>query len=217
VVFGCEASKHHPYPLRARNCLSGYNLPMPPLEDLGYLQRIAQGDTLALSLLYDLYHRLVYSVAYQIVSEVDLAEEIVQDVFLQIWKKASTYDPAQGKVITWIVSIARHRAIDQYRRLSVRAEGHLVSWDDCCVDNPDDEEEVEPGLVHSELRQRVLHALTGLPPDQREAIALAYFRGMSQQEIATHLAQPLGTVKTRIRLGMIKLKLALSGANIPFS
>lgn len=178
-------------------------------EDLAQLHRIAVGDTVALTHFYDLYSRLVFSVAFHIVADAHLAEEVVQDVFIQVWKKAGTYDPNQGKVLTWVTSIARHRAIDQYRRLNVRAEGHSIAWDDCCIDNPDGNAEVEPGLISSEQREMMLKALADLPIDQREAIALAYFKGMTQQEIAAHLNEPLGTVKTRIRLGMQKLRVAL--------
>jgi RNA polymerase sigma-70 factor, ECF subfamily len=183
---------------------------MDQIEDLAQLHRIAAGDAVALAHFYDQYSRLVYSIAFQIVGEVHLAEEIVQDVFIQVWKKAETYDPSQGKVITWVTSITRHRAIDNYRRLNVRPEGHSIAWDDCCSEKPDGDAEVEPGLIGSEQRQIMLQALSGLPDDQRDAIALAYFKGMTQQEIAAHLNEPLGTVKTRIRLGMQKLRTALS-------
>jgi RNA polymerase sigma-70 factor, ECF subfamily len=179
---------------------------MDQTEDIFYLQRIAEGDSNALADFYDRYCRLVYSVAFQVLGDAQQAEEVVQDVYIQVWNKADTYDPSQGKVTTWITSITRHRAIDHYRRIDVRAEGHSVSWDDCCTESPDDDGQIEPDMIHSEQRRMVIQALSELPADQKAAIALVYFRGMTQQEIASHLNEPLGTIKTRIRLGLQKLR-----------
>jgi RNA polymerase sigma-70 factor, ECF subfamily len=183
---------------------------MNQAEDLVLLHRIATGDTVALSSFYDFYSRLVYSVSLQILADKELAEEVVQEVFLLVWKKAETYDPAQGKVATWIASISRHRAIDQYRRLNIRAEGHSVGWDECCTEKPDNETNIEPGIITSEQHRTMLQALDDLPDEQKEVISLAYFKGMTQQEIAVYLKEPLGTVKTRIRLGLQKLRTSLS-------
>jgi RNA polymerase sigma-70 factor (ECF subfamily) len=171
---------------------------------------MARGDTHALSEFYDLFSRLAFSIALQVLQNQAEAEEVTQDVFLQVWIKAATYDSAQGRVLTWFSSIARHRAIDRLRRRQARPEGHSIGWEDCCEDLSEEHTAVEPGLVSSQQRQAVHSALLQLPEEQREALALAYFQGLSQQEIANHLKQPLGTVKTRIRLGMAKLRAALA-------
>ena len=179
---------------------------MNATEDPLLFQKIARKDQEALGVLYDQYGRLIFSIACQILSDEVLAEEVTQDVFLQVWKKAESYNPAQGKVITWLTSIARHRAIDMLRRRNIRPEGRSIAWDECCDDHMDDSLAVEPGMIDSESRLHLLQALTGLPPDQREALSLAYFNGLTQQEIAIRLHEPLGTVKTRIRLALIKLR-----------
>ena len=178
------------------------------------LQRIAREDQTALGILYDQYGRLIFSIACQILGDDVLAEEVTQDVFLQVWKKAESYNAVQGKVITRLTSIARHRAIDMLRRRNIRPEGRSVAWEECCEDHMDDALAVEPGLIDSESRQHLLQALAGLPQDQREALSLAYFNGLTQQEIASHLQEPLGTVKTRIRLALIKLRGVLDPARV---
>lgn len=187
---------------------------MNAYDDPLLLQRIAREDQSALGILYDQYGRLIYSIACQILSDEVLAEEVTQDVFIQVWKKADTYNAAQGKVLTWLASIARHRAIDMLRRRSIRPEGRSIAWEDCCEDHIDDSLAVEPGLMDSETRQQLRLALASLPADQREALSLAYFNGLTQQEISAHLHEPLGTVKTRIRLALIKLRTVLDPSRI---
>jgi RNA polymerase sigma-70 factor, ECF subfamily len=164
----------------------------------------------AISELYDRYGRLVFSLAVQIVGDSTVAEEITQDVFVQVWKKADTFRPENGKVITWLSSVARYRAIDVLRRQNVRPEGHNVSLDDSFSFEEDINAHVEPAVELLILRQQVRNALQQLPPDQRKALALAYFQGLTQQEISEALKEPLGTVKTRIRLAMQKLRQILA-------
>jgi len=188
---------------------------IPGDPDLHLVQRILLKDTDALSSLYDRYSRLVFSVAIKILTNQEAAEEVTQDVFVQIWHKAHTYDAGQGKLITWITRIARNRAIDQYRRVSVRPEGSSVSWEDCCDDRSDEEDGIEAGLIDSHQRRRLQEAIQGLPDDQREALSLAFFRGLTHQEIANELGLPLGTVKTRIRLALLKLRSIISGELAP--
>ncbi len=178
-------------------------------DDETLIRQIAAAETAALAELYDRYGRLVYSLAMAITGETSVAEEITQDVFLQVWNKAHTYDAGQGKVATWLTSVARYRSIDMLRRSSVRPEGHRVAWEDGTVTGPKVTAGIEP-LVEMELeRSRVRQALAQLPPEQREALAYAYFQGYSHQEIAEALGEPLGTVKTRIRLAMQKLRAIL--------
>ena len=187
---------------------------MNNLDDSTLLQQIAAADSTALGLLYDRYGRLIYSISFQIVNDAILAEEVTQDVFVQVWKKASTYDSTQGKVTTWLISIARNRTIDQLRRRKIRPESRSVAWDDCCEDNADSSIPIELGVIDTERRTVLLTALSALPTDQREALSLAYFNGMTQQEIADTLHQPLGTIKTRIRLALQKLRTTIESQPI---
>lgn len=177
--------------------------------DAAILLRIDRRDPKALGDLYTRYSRLVFSIALKILNSSESAEEVTQDVFLQVWHKASSYDPVQGKFSTWISSIARNRAIDHYRRLQVRPESSSIAWEDCCEDNPGDNREIEPTIISSNQRHTLIDAIQTLPEDQQKALSLAYFAGMTQQEISDHLQVPLGTVKTRIRLALQKLRAAL--------
>lgn len=185
------------------------------LDDGTLLRLIAQAHENALSELYDRYSRLVFSMALNAVGDTALAEEITQDVYLRIWNKAATYDPTQGKVTTWIASITRYRAIDVLRRFSVRPEGNRTAWAEPegfdLPDSVDIEEEVEI----SQRKQDVRRAIGSLPPDQRIALSLAFFQGYSHSEIAEILNEPLGTVKTRIRLAMQKLRQFLQESSHP--
>jgi RNA polymerase sigma-70 factor, ECF subfamily len=178
------------------------------LSDEILLKAIASGQQTALSTLYDRYGRLAFSLALNILGDTSLAEEVTQDVFVQIWNKAASYQPEQGKVTTWLASVTRHRAIDILRRKNVRPEGHQVGWEDGIPDLADKgaiEETVELVQRQGHIRQAVAH----LPLEQQEALALAFFKGYTHQEIADATGEPLGTVKTRIRLAMQKLKQVL--------
>lgn len=176
------------------------------LDDTTLIREVAAGRPAALSALYDRYSRLVYSLAFRAVGDAGAAEEITQDVFVSIWDRAASYRPEQAKVSTWLGSIARHRAIDVLRRRGVRPEGHSLDWEAAAgdalprIDGP--ERAVEEHLE----RQRVRAAVASLPEEQRRALSLAYFDGLSHSEIAAALREPLGTVKTRIRLAMQKLR-----------
>jgi RNA polymerase sigma-70 factor, ECF subfamily len=181
------------------------------LNDETLLRLIAQAQESALGELYDRYSRLVYSMALNSVDDPVLAEEITQDVFLRIWNKATTYQVEQGKVITWIASITRYRSIDMLRRLKVRPEGNRSAWaeEDAepfeSIDPIDIEEEVQLNQRSDNIRK----AIADLPKDQRQALTLAFFNGYTHAEIAQILNEPLGTIKTRIRLAMQKLRQTL--------
>jgi RNA polymerase sigma-70 factor (ECF subfamily) len=177
--------------------------------DRRLVNRIIARDPLALSELYDTFGRLVFSVALRILGNSESAEEVTQDVFIQIWEKAATFDPQLGNLSTWIASIARNRAIDRIRRHRVRPDESSLAWDDCCEDNPDSQAMVEPVLITSDQRRSLILALQTLPEEQKKALAMAYFQGMTQQEIALALHEPLGTIKTRIRLALMKLRAVL--------
>jgi len=186
-----------------------------PPDDEELIRSIMEGKSNALGELYDRYGRLVYSLAFQVVGDSGTAEEVSQEVFLQIWHKAGTYQAQQGKVVTWLSSVARHKAIDSLRRKGARPEGHQVEFE-----NEEESDLVDPIGVEEqvELSQRSLairRAISHLPLDQKKALAMAYFKGMTHQEVADATGEPLGTVKTRIRLGMLKLRQLLEGENTP--
>ncbi len=179
------------------------------LDDDHLIALIVEEQQEALSLLYDRYSRLVFSLAYRTIGDSALAEEITQEVFLRVWEKAHTYRPEQAKVVTWIASITRYRAIDLLRKRKIRPEGNQADWDESQAQEASGSTDVEQMV---ELRQRQLKvraALAELPVDQRRALALAYFYGYSHSQIAEHLQEPLGTIKTRIRSGMQKLRVLL--------
>ncbi len=177
------------------------------LDDEALLRQVGLSQADALSELYDRFGRLVFSVAYHITSSKEQSEEITQDTFLRVWQRAETYQAEWGKVSTWLASIARHRAIDLYRRGLSRHENLDNSYEEM----PDfvfldQTQVVEENLVFTQQREQVRQVLRQIPEEQRQVIALAYFRGLTQQEIAQSLSLPVGTVKTRIRLGLQKMR-----------
>jgi RNA polymerase sigma-70 factor (ECF subfamily) len=166
--------------------------------------RAAAGDQSGLSALYDESSALVYSVALRILGQREDAEEVTLDVYTQVWRTAASYDPSRGTVAAWLVMLARSRAIDRMRARGNRMEREqpMVKFFDLEVDTPSPEQESESG----QRRRRLLAALATLAPEQREVIQLAFFSDLTHGELARQLGQPLGTVKSRIRLGMIKLR-----------
>lgn len=169
-----------------------------PLNEL--LEHIQAGREDALLALHDQYANLVYSVAYRVLNDQMSAEEVTQDTFMRLWHKAETYDPARGSFVTWLLTITRRLAIDTFRKQrrdplqnTVFIEGE--HWENTLGDEDD-----------SELKRTLIAVLRDLPDDQRAALELAYFYGMSHSQIADYLGQPVGTIKTRIRLGMQKLR-----------
>lgn len=181
------------------------------LDDETLLRLAARSEPDALGALYDRYSRLVYGLALHVTGDPPLAEEITQDVFLRVWQHAAEYRPGQGKLSGWLAGITRHRAIDVYRHHQTDAQAHSHPWDDLPQFDPPDSQNIEQEADQRLDSRRVRQALAALPTEQRQALALAYFRGYTQEEIAQALEQPLGTVKTRIRLGMQKLRSLLAG------
>lgn len=180
---------------------------IPDLDDEMLLTLISSHDESALSSLYERYARLLYSIALRITDDRNAAEEVLQDVFHSVWLRATTFRPTAGSVSTWLSGIARNRAIDEVRTRWHRAR----EWETPLEHLPDLSGAVERGLEHfAVLRTDIRNALSNLPSLQRQAIELAYFGGLSSTEIAAHLDEPVGTVKGRIRLGMEKLRQALS-------
>ncbi len=174
------------------------------LDDSALVVLVARRDEAALGALYDRYSRLVYSLALRIVGERTMAEEIVMDSFISVWRAAGTFVEERGRFVAWLTSVARHRAIDELRRLNVRPEGTAVELDEAIkTSGPEPLED----LVDVRYRRAQVRAvLSRLPDAQREALELAYFGGLTQQEIADKPGTPWGTVKTRMRLGMLKMR-----------
>lgn len=175
-------------------------------DDSALIVMIAQAQTDALNQLFDRYNRLIFSVAFAVVGDHAVAEEAMLDVFVQVWRRASTYRPDQATVRTWLIAIARHHAIDILRMQNSRPEANSVSWDQISEPGSPAPHGIEEGVQVSMQREHVRKKMAELPAEQREALVLAYFKGYTHSQIAQALRQPLGTIKTRIRLGMQKLK-----------
>ena len=175
-------------------------------DDPALLALIARSQEGALAQLYDRYSRLVFSLAFAIVHDQATAEEITLDVFMRIWQKASMYRPEQAKVSTWLTHITRNHAIDVLRRQASKTEQHVIDWEGEIL--PDNMPGRSPAksAEDSLQRQQIRSALGQLPPEQRQVLFMAYFDGYTQTQIAEALKQPLGTIKTRVRLAMQKLR-----------
>jgi len=178
--------------------------------DLSAIARMAGGDQTALAELYDRHSRQVYSIAVRILQNPADAEDVVQDVFSQAWRHASRYDVARGAVGAWLLTVARSRAIDRLRARRVRPD--LAAPGKIVRDVLDPALLQDAQLLTAEQVERVRGALGELPMPQRTALELAYYEGLTHKEIAERLQEPLGTVKTRIRLAMSKLRDTLAGA-----
>jgi RNA polymerase sigma factor (sigma-70 family) len=187
------------------------NSSLTEVDDIALLARIVEHDRRALQVLYDRYARAIYALAFRILGTSEEAEEIVLDVFSQVWKTAQTYNPVKARVDSWVFLITRSRALDR-----LRARKRVINVIESCTDaariTGGTEIQDPMDVVYSyERRELVTAALDSLPEEQRHVIQLAYYQGLSQSEIATATGQPLGTIKTRIRLGLGKLRQSLEG------
>jgi RNA polymerase sigma factor (sigma-70 family) len=176
------------------------------LSDEVLLTAIAGGDMWAMESLYQRYSRMLYSLAYRIVADHQIAEDLLQDAFVSVWKRSTTFSPQSGAARNWLISIVHHRAIDHLRRVrrrSVIQETPLTDLDlDERIAIPDVWDEAWRSLQSSQVRS----ALMQIPTEQRMVIELAYFQGWTHTEIAEGTQIPLGTVKARMRLGLQHLK-----------
>lgn len=184
------------------------------LDDEVLIRLIAVENADSLGELYDRYNRLIFSLALNIIGDRQTAEEITLDVYTLVWKKAEQYRPERAKVSTWLTKITRNRSIDELRRRGSRPEQHSVDLFELSPSKIPLEDDLEEIANISFRRDRVRSAVSQLPEDQKVALQLAYFRGYTHRQIAETLDQPLGTVKTRIRLAMIKLRKLLSDEDI---
>lgn len=176
-------------------------------EQARLLAAIARGDRQALARLYDTLARPLYSLAYRIVNDAGDAQDIVQDVFLQVWQKASTYDLSRGSVFGWTATLTRNRAIDRVRLRKRRGELLAEAAPDLQPAAPQGGDADSAGsLWVQEKADAVRAALAQLAPEQKQSIELAFFSGLTQHEVAARLNEPLGTIKARIRRGLLKLR-----------
>jgi RNA polymerase sigma-70 factor, ECF subfamily len=180
-------------------------------EQAGLMEAMARRDKAALGRLYDLLSRPLYSLALRITNDSAEAQDIVQDVFLQLWQKAGDYSTARGSVFGWAATLTRNRAIDRLRQRKRRTEiVHESAPDIHGGPTGAQEQTAADALGLQEQAGVVRAALAALPAEQRAAIELAFFGGLTQQEIAARLNEPLGTVKARIRRGLLRLRDTLS-------
>ncbi len=176
-------------------------------SDWSLLARVVQKDESALAALYDRYSGLVYAEASRILRDKGAAEEILQDIFYQVWRTAEKFDPQRGSLPGWLVVVARNRAISKLRRRSTSSDDELNENTVACPFN------LESAASQNQLLGRVRGAMESLPDGQREAIELAYFEGMTHSEIASKTGEALGTVKTRIRSALEVLRRAVGFTN----
>ena len=177
------------------------------VSDADLITLVTRGDQDALGVLYERYSRAVYSFSLRIVGDAQVAEEILQEVFVRAWQQGGSFQAARGSLITWLLSITHNLSIDEVRRRKRRPQKADAEEPETILASlPDEGSDVEEEVWLSSLRVSIQDALQQLPAAQREAIELAYFQGLTQREIADVLGEPLGTIKTRMRLGMLKLR-----------
>jgi RNA polymerase sigma-70 factor (ECF subfamily) len=185
----------------------------PGQEDTRLMQRVVTGDDEALAELYDRYAARVFGVCVRILSEAQMAEDALQEVYVRVWERAQSYEPGRGSFVTWLMGITRNTCIDQLRRLRARPqaadqpdEANGFSFEESLTDPNSDIPEIAAQNERAALVRRALAALT---PEQRQVIELSYFRGLTRREIARKLDWPEGTVHTRARLALQTLRLEL--------
>jgi len=180
--------------------------------DIELLKAVSRGDEQALAQLYDNYRVILFGLLVRILNSREEAEDVLQEVFLQVWRRAKDFDETRGKPFTWLVTLARSRAIDRLRSLGARDRVAQASVREASEEVSD----AAFDTFRSEQRALVTSALSQLPEEQKRPLVLAYFDGLTQSEIAANLGAPLGTVKTRMRAGMMKLREVLAGKNESF-
>jgi RNA polymerase sigma-70 factor (ECF subfamily) len=184
-------------------------------QDASLVESIARGDARALELIYERYSRGVYSLAVRLLSDGGQAEEVVQETFLKLWRQPQAYQPSRGRLLPWLLGVAHHHAVDMLRRRQLE-QRHRVQPSNTATEDMADlidnlgiaANDSDPASQADAFDQRaaVLRALGLLPVEQRVPLELAYYRGMTQFEVATLLDVPLGTIKTRMRLGLQQLR-----------
>ncbi len=186
-----------------------YRLNYQGLTDLELLEQISNQDRDALESLYERYGRRVFSLAVRILSDSVSAEEVTQDVFMSVWRRGATYVSKKGKFTTWLFSIAHNRTIDELRKRRRDRSRTNDDIDDHLNLESSDVSPADATVAQSEYA-KIRAAMENLPDEQKNVVELSYFKGLTQTEIADKTGQPLGTVKTRMRLALKKLRKALS-------
>src|SRR6185437_6148619 len=178
------------------------------IADREMIERIGRGDQSAFSALYDRLSRPLYSLALRMLGDAGDAQDALQDVFLQIWSRAATYNPEQSTVFSWSVLLTRSRVIDRLRarKRRLRVVGSATDGEDADVADASTMETAADTAYKNDEAARVRSVFNNLPSDQREAIELAFFGDLTHHEIAARLGEPLGTIKARIRRGLLKLR-----------
>jgi len=183
--------------------------------DLGLLQRIVARDTAALADLYDRHSRLLFGLILRILRDRAEAEEILQEVFIRVWTRAELYDPQRGSPTSWLVRVGRNCAIDRLRARRTRDAAGMPSFEEPTADPASSVADIhtpEQLVVDAETREKVMDALIGLPEEQRRLIEAAFFEGYTHTELAKRFELPLGTVKSRIRAGILAMRERLEHA-----
>jgi RNA polymerase sigma-70 factor, ECF subfamily len=171
-------------------------------SDVELLHAVSRGDEAALARLYDQYRVILFGLLVRILGSREEAEDVLQDVFIQVWRRARDFDEKRGKPFTWLVTLARSRAIDRLRLLGARRR--LV--ESAAKNQTEEVSDALSDAIQAGQRDIIQRALAELPEEQKQALVLAYYDGLTQSEIASRLGTPLGTVKTRMRSGMAKLR-----------
>jgi RNA polymerase sigma-70 factor, ECF subfamily len=182
------------------------------ITDVDLLKAIARRDESALAAIYDRYRVILFGLLVRILNSREEAEDVLQEVFLQVWHRAADFDETRGRPFTWLVTVTRSRGIDRLRSLAARERVAIAGSKEATEEVSD----AASDAYASEQRELVSNALDQLPEEQRRALVLAYFEGLSQSEIAAKLGAPLGTVKTRMRSGLMKLRELLGNQSASF-
>jgi RNA polymerase sigma-70 factor (ECF subfamily) len=186
------------------------NETLPPDQDVELLRRIARQDRDAFAEFYDRHSALMYSVACKILNDSTDAQDVVQEAFVQIWEKAAAFDPKLGRAASWAAILTRNKAIDRIRASQRRSRLNDEAGTEMAIAQEADATVNE--AVHGHDKAKIIQtAIVELPSEQRQAIELAYFSGLTQNEISEKLNQPLGTIKARIRRGLLKLRDQMEG------
>ena len=182
-------------------------------EDEQLIVRVAMGDQRAFETLYDRYAATVFGLTLKMLGDRQLAEDAVQEIFWRVWQRAASFDRSRA-FAPWLFGIAHNYCVDELRRRKVRPQQVYEDGDQLILSDIPDEADVGETAILADERRGIRDALNQLPVEQREALLLAYFGGLTQQEIAARLGNPLGTVKTRVRLGLRKLRALLQGQTV---
>jgi RNA polymerase sigma-70 factor (ECF subfamily) len=193
-------------------CSDGSGVPVLEEDWERLVRAVAGGDQIALHALYDRAHRLVFTLSLRITGSRETAEEVTLDVFYDVWRRASGYDPANGTVLGWIMNQARSRALDRVRFEHRLKRGGVIPQ---ASDLPEEPTYTADAVDSMQQREILRRAVEQLSPDERHAIEAAFFSGLTHSEAAVRLHEPLGTVKTRIRSALHKLRLALAAEGAP--